>query len=142
MCQEAARRLLNRSYHFQVRKVASLLARPLSSHYPHISSLSDPVHNPYTHDRGHFTSSYSFVLYRSTCAGSLQMSVVLCGLISVGVHARFPVLSLFRRSGEREGVLGPRRSGVRLASSGLWLAMALKAARCSWVPRTPRASPA
>src|SRR5215211_5129306 len=29
MCQEAARRLLNRSYHFQVRKVASLLARPL-----------------------------------------------------------------------------------------------------------------
>src|SRR5215218_5034428 len=31
MWQEAARRLLNRSYHFQVRKVASLLARPLSS---------------------------------------------------------------------------------------------------------------
>src|SRR5215208_2174674 len=31
MWQEAARRLLNRSYHFQVRKVASLLARPLRS---------------------------------------------------------------------------------------------------------------
>src|SRR5215208_5833552 len=31
MWQEAARRLLNRSYHFQVRKVASLLARPLSA---------------------------------------------------------------------------------------------------------------
>jgi hypothetical protein len=30
MWQEAASRLLNRSYHFQVRKVASLLARPLS----------------------------------------------------------------------------------------------------------------
>src|SRR5215213_8132831 len=29
MWQEAARRLLKRSYHFQVRKVASLLARPL-----------------------------------------------------------------------------------------------------------------
>src|SRR5215217_6994451 len=29
MWQEAARRLLNRSYHFQVRKVASLLAQPL-----------------------------------------------------------------------------------------------------------------
>src|SRR5215216_3780127 len=29
MWQEAARRLLNRSYHFQVREVASLLAQPL-----------------------------------------------------------------------------------------------------------------
>src|SRR5215217_2806293 len=34
MWQEAARRLLNRSYHFQVRKVASLLARPLRVYSP------------------------------------------------------------------------------------------------------------
>jgi hypothetical protein len=31
MCQEAARRLLNRSYHFQVRKGASLLAQALNA---------------------------------------------------------------------------------------------------------------
>jgi hypothetical protein len=56
----------------------------IRSHYSHVPTLSDLVHNPYTHDAGHSTSNYFLVLYGATCTGSMYVTDVLCGFIPVG----------------------------------------------------------
>src|SRR5215203_3917533 len=51
--------------------------------------LSDPVHNPYTHDKGHSTCFCFFVLYGATCAGSMWVSDVLCIENLIGAPGSF-----------------------------------------------------
>jgi hypothetical protein len=67
MWQEAARRLLNRSYHFQVREVASLLARPLSS---------KPI-------RGNLNQPKALVFARNRSPDEVDHNVAASGLVLI-----------------------------------------------------------